>query len=110
MYVMGQTVTVNLILRNLDFEGFAIYSPYSMVIKFSISEEQQDYIKERLEEACHVTLRFALSDQQVDLLETSAMDLDNADLLFSMVRGGKVVDAESTDFYVWSRAYGFRED
>lgn len=108
VYVMGQVVTVNLILREMDFGGFAIHGPEEVVVQFDLSEEQKSYILKRIDEVYYVTLRFRLTDEQVELLEKTAATLNHADLLFSVISDGKIRDEEAVDFYVWSRSYGFR--
>lgn len=110
VYVMGRVVTANILLTSMDFEGFAIHSPSEIVVKLELSEEQKDYIHNRLEDFYHVTLRFPLTDEQINLLETTAANLEDSDLLLSLIKNGSVIDEEATDFYVWSREYGFRKN
>lgn len=108
IYVKESLLTVNLILKNIDFDGFAIYSPDTTVVQLDLSEEQRAYILKCLEDVYYVTLSIRLSDEEIKALELEAEKLEDADLLFSLVQDGKVVPGKSTGFYVWTKSYGFR--
>lgn len=101
VYVLHDLLKVNIILSDLDFDGFVVFKTNEVVLKLDLDEFQKSYVEKRLKEVCYVTLRYHLSDEQMKLIE--AGDLEKDVFQFSFQRNGRVDYTASNTFYIWSR-------